>query len=278
MKPLFISLLALVATLSLSAATPADSLEGHVYARPSTHFIEIFRPNYLTSGVPIDRPVSCATADIKFQVSLRANVWRNMGGKGVDCFVGYTQTSLWNIYEHSSPFYDNTYNPGIYFEKAFSRQGNTLGTLQFGYEHKSNGRDDQHSRSVNYLFATYTHLLSHGFALQGKAWFGHGYIEDTGGLEMYNRYVGYFHVAAMWASSDRRVEASVMLSPTGQFNDINLAAEVCYRIGAKHNNPYLYVQLHRGFTEAYRTCHPDITPRTMIRLGICIRPHNTNIF
>ncbi len=277
MKRLLTLAFALILYSNLSAQSPAEPRLHAFAVRDEHHFLEIFRPNYFTTGIPIDRTVNASTSDVKFQVSVRSNVWRDMGGSGINCFVGYTQTSLWNIYEHSSPFYDNTYNPGLYFERNFVRNGLQTGALLFGYEHKSNGRADAMSRSVNYLFASYTHLLPHNFALQGKVWMGQSYIEETNCLTLYNRYWGYFNLTAMWASTDRRMEASVMVEPTGRFDDVNFTAEFGYRIGAKLNNPYLYIQLHRGYDEALRDCTPGLTPRTMLRFGLCIRPHTINI-
>lgn len=278
MKRLLILSFVLVLSSNLWAVSPAEPTS-HAYARSDEHhFLEIFRSNYFVSGLPLDRKADALTSDIKFQVSVRTNLWRNMGGSGVNCFVGYTQTSLWNIFAPSSPFYDNTYNPGLYFERDLFREGRQIGSLLFGYEHKSNGRADALSRSVNYLFVSYTHLLPHNFALQGKAWMGQSYIEETSSLALYNRYLGYFNLTAMWASTSRRMNASVMIEPTGRFDDMNYTAEFCYRIGAKHNNPYLYIQLHRGYDEALRDCTPDIEPRTMLRFGLCIRPHTTNLY
>jgi outer membrane phospholipase A len=70
---------------------------------------------------------------------------------------GYTQRSLWDLNAKSSPFYDTSYIPSLFYE-SFSpaRAANTdwltwLG-YQAGYQHESNGRAIPDSRSLNTLF------------------------------------------------------------------------------------------------------------------------------
>ncbi len=70
---------------------------------------------------------------------------------------GYTQRSLWALNANSSPFYDTSYMPSLFYESfAPARTANTdrltwLG-FQTGYQHESNGRAIPDSRSLNTLF------------------------------------------------------------------------------------------------------------------------------
>ncbi len=73
-------------------------------AQDRPHFIEMFRPLYLTTGVPLTEKPTKDNADVKFQLSLEIPIWRNIGGSGIDLLAAYTQISLWNFYAHSSPF------------------------------------------------------------------------------------------------------------------------------------------------------------------------------
>ncbi|GAA5236176.1 phospholipase [Verticiella sediminum] len=67
-------------------------------------------------------------------------------------YLGYTQTSLWDLDSPSKPFYDTTYNPSVFWmseslwQSASQRFSAGLAT---GVDHQSNGRDGDDSRSMN---------------------------------------------------------------------------------------------------------------------------------
>jgi outer membrane phospholipase A len=70
--------------------------------------------------------------------------------------VGYTQTSLWDLSDKSRPFRDTSYRPSLFWQGALPA---TPGRpwlpayLRGGYEHESNGKDGDKSRSIDILFA-----------------------------------------------------------------------------------------------------------------------------
>ncbi len=71
---------------------------------------------------------------------------------------GYTQRSLWDIDASSSPFYDTSYMPSLFFESLAPSSGTpgawfTWLGWQAGFQHESNGKDGLDSRSLNTLFA-----------------------------------------------------------------------------------------------------------------------------
>lgn len=73
---------------------------------------------------------------------------------------GYTQRSLWDLNANSSPFYDTSYLPELFWEwfrlPALKQPGNiSWNGFQIGVLHESNGRDGGDSRSLNVArFAT----------------------------------------------------------------------------------------------------------------------------
>jgi len=73
-------------------------------------------------------------------------------------YFAYTQRSLWDLDAKSSPFYDTSYMPELFYEwLAPGKRGpdgnfHWLG-LQTGYQHESNGKDGDDSRSLNTLYA-----------------------------------------------------------------------------------------------------------------------------
>ncbi|WP_160164989.1 phospholipase A [Chrysiogenes arsenatis] len=68
-------------------------------------------------------------------------------------YLGYTQTSLWNIGAESAPFHDTSYRPSFFWQGASQGKGLTPNLLRGGFEHESNGKDGESSRSTNTIFA-----------------------------------------------------------------------------------------------------------------------------
>lgn len=70
--------------------------------------------------------------------------------------VGYTQTSLWDLHRDSKPFRDTSYRPSLFWQGRVGDGGAGNGIapafLRGGYEHESNGRDGERSRSIDTLF------------------------------------------------------------------------------------------------------------------------------
>lgn len=104
-----------------------------------------------------DEPVA------KFQLSFRyrlagksdSPVASDPAGKGL--YLAYTQRSLWNIKEPSSPFYDTSYMPELMFESLTSERPDRQGLVNFlgyqaGYRHESNGKDGADSRSLDIAY------------------------------------------------------------------------------------------------------------------------------
>ena len=69
--------------------------------------------------------------------------------------LAYTQTSFWDLKERSQPFKDTSYKPELFFLtpnllKTDFDSGKIF--FQTGYQHESNGREADLSRSTNYLY------------------------------------------------------------------------------------------------------------------------------
>lgn len=279
-------LIPLLAALLLLPAT----VQGRDTAdTPGRHqFIRLMRPIYFIGGIPVDgTAITANTADLKFQLSIDVPLWTDMGGKeGFDLSVGYTQRSVWGIFAPSSPFKDNMYIPGLYLGIPVK---DPYGNLWVGIEHRSNGRpywgardggDDDRSRSVNYIFAEYTHSFPFGLSLQGNVRAGFGWYNETFGVDMLTKYLGWCTLTAGYESPGRIVDALVSVSPIFAPFSANVTAEVGVRLGKRHNNPYLFLQYHYGYDEALCDCRylsgesgPRMAPEGYLRLGILIKSH-----
>ncbi len=95
--------------------------------------------------------------EAKFQLSLKAKVWQGVFGDAGDLWVGYTQSSRWQVYNStmSRPFRETNYEPeamlvfGTHYQ-VLGWEGRLLG---IGVNHQSNGRGDPLSRSWNRVIA-----------------------------------------------------------------------------------------------------------------------------
>lgn len=98
--------------------------------------------------------------EAKFQFSLKyrlmdfgvSNKWKTRR----TLQFGFTQRSLWDVKGPSSPFYDTSYMPEIFYEvRPLEREHgdgiNWLG-IQTAYKHESNGRDGDASRTMNVVY------------------------------------------------------------------------------------------------------------------------------
>ncbi|MGE0113901.1 MAG: phospholipase A [Steroidobacteraceae bacterium] len=69
-------------------------------------------------------------------------------------YFAYTQRSLWDVDRRSSPFYDTSYMPEVFYE-WLGAEGNYVDGgfhwlgVQSGIQHESNGKDGDDSRSLN---------------------------------------------------------------------------------------------------------------------------------
>jgi phospholipase A1/A2 len=117
---------------------------------PELDILTFHRSNYLLTGFT-------RATEVKFQFSLKYDLWPSRGHHTV--YLGYTQKSLWDIYEKSAPFRESNYAPEVFYAHYHSdshsqpNPGCSLFSEQLGVEHESNGEADDASRSWNRIFA-----------------------------------------------------------------------------------------------------------------------------
>ena len=97
--------------------------------------------------------------EAKFQISLKTKVWEDMVGDNGDLWLGYTQTSYWQIYNsaESRPFRESNYEPEIMavFRTNYDLLGWKGRLAGISLNHQSNGRSEPLSRSWNRLIAQF---------------------------------------------------------------------------------------------------------------------------
>lgn len=87
-------------------------------------------------------------------------------------FLGYTQLSLWQAYNkpESSPFRETNYNPELFYRIAPSNSSLENWGADLGYEHESNGRGGEDSRSWDRIYAA-AHYQNREFLFYVKVWY-----------------------------------------------------------------------------------------------------------
>ncbi len=94
-------------------------------------------------------------AEVNFQFSLKAPVWKNILRQKNILYVAYTQLSFWQAYNKSAFFRDTDYQPEIFLANELDKPLSKNWDLQFinvGVVHQSNGRGDSLERSWNRLY------------------------------------------------------------------------------------------------------------------------------
>ena len=264
------------ATGVLTDAFSADSAPAEtVSARPAEPMFSIFKENFITTGFPLNLRPEYDTSDLAYQVSMRFNAFQDICGSDWDCFAGYTQMSLWDVYAPSNPFRCHTYTFGLYAYHPLSYDGGEVTSdILTGYEHRSNGLRSHDSRDLNYIFACYTRALSRNVSIQAMARFGASSIGNEVTLRMYGKYQGYASFTGLFTAPGRQFEALLSVAPLfGSDIPANVTAELAFK-PVKHSDWFwLTARYHFGYDENQLECESEgVVLRHMVRFGISLQP------
>ena len=231
----------------------------------------LWRNNYFTTGIATNKPVSQYSADAKFQVSLALRLWNIKGDW--DIFATYSQRSIWDIYQKSSPFRETLYNPGVWV----AWQTNDKVRLLLGFEHESNGLglDGGNSRSFNYLTAACLYEPFEQWRFGARAWYGY-FFHDEEINQKYFRYRGVMQLWGTFHTRNERLQVTALVNPTVTFAKYNVQLEASWRM-AKRGDwlPSLFVQYCYGYGE---TMIDYYHRSSKIRIGIAIMNNKLNLY
>jgi len=124
----------------------------HIY-QPYARNIFFYQPMYFLMGIDPE--------ETKFQLSIKYRLFNPEKGISQkhpwvpNIFLGYTQTSFWDLASDSRAFEDTSYKPEIFYQTQHIETGLAWIKgffLQTGFQHESNGRGGDESRSTNYLY------------------------------------------------------------------------------------------------------------------------------
>ena len=124
--------------------------------------------------VGADEEKHLTSTEAKFQLSLKTKALENIFGDNGDLWLGYTQSSRWQVYnsDESRPFRETNYEPeaSLMFRTNYEILGVDWRLLGLTLNHQSNGRSDPWSRSWNRLILNLG-FEKDNFALMLRPWY-----------------------------------------------------------------------------------------------------------
>ena len=170
-------------TFNMRAYKPVYLLPAFWSSRPNT------TPTSSSDGqqLPMDDIDSVET---KFQISFKTKAVENLFGDNGDIWMGYTQSSRWQVYntDNSRPFRETNYEPEVLlvFRNNYQLGGWKGRMAAVGINHQSNGRPDPLSRSWNRVMFN-VGLDREDWAVVFRPWIriSDGSDDDNPGIEDY---------------------------------------------------------------------------------------------
>lgn len=122
----------------------------------------------------VDEDQRLKSTEAKFQLSLKTKAAENLIGDNGDLWLGYTQSSRWQVYneDESRPFRETNYEPeaSLMFRTNYSVLGLNGRLAGITFNHQSNGRSDPLSRSWNRVMLNLG-FEKDNFALMVRPWY-----------------------------------------------------------------------------------------------------------
>ena len=223
----------------------------------------IDKDNYLITGIPTNKKITNHSADVKFQLSIHQRLTKTILPFNTYLVLSYAQKSFWNVYDESSPFWDNNYNPAMGIRKPIFNKHCFIGVVSLMMEHESNGKDFVSSRSWNFPSLSGIFLYNRNISYQVKVWYPIIGKDNTDLV----KYKGYGLLVLNYTSNNKQLKLSAIFNPTDNFSQLNTTLELNYKL-SKNANQFLFLQFYSGYAEGLLN-YKEYT--SMIRIGICIK-------
>lgn len=247
----------------------ADSLLRVFDNQPS---FGMYKDNYIVTGTELFRKSDEWNSDCKFQVSVRQRLTNSVLPFRTHIFLTYTQKAYWDIYRESFPFRDINYNPTIGVGRPLVRNNRLLGFIGLEFEHESNGKDEDASRSWNKVSLGATLVFRDRWILQSKLW---APIVDGDNNSDIVQYSGYGFMALTYSSLKKKYNVScVVTNRSGGFLNANVMLNFSVRMFS-NEDIYFYVEYYDGYGESMLDYKEY---RQRIRAGISIKTNLLSIY
>jgi phospholipase A1/A2 len=186
-------------------------------------------------------------------------------------YFGYTQNSLWDLSSDSRAFRDTSYRPQFFWKWDRADEKTFIDSLRIGFEHESNGRDGERSRSINTAFIRpeWHHSFANGHEMQFTPKL-YRYLEkdDNPDIQQYRGYVDWrlrYDAAGEWVATAvaRRGtlgKGSVLLDLSKRARDLRFGP-----VGG-----YFHLQYFTGYGEDILDY--NVRRKSQVRIGFAIVP------
>ncbi len=216
-------------------------------------------------------------ANARFQISFKYRLFSPASeaspGWYNHLYLGYTQTSLWDLAGRSKPFVDTTYNPAVFWHNPLmweSGNRNWAAGLATGLSHRSNGKSGVDSRSLNEAFIQpeFNYRFTEGsqlsFQPKFKTYFNKHENPD------YADYLGYVDWKLRWAQPNGWVVTG--LYQQGKHGRATTQLEVAWPLKRTflNMNGYAHIQYFRGYGQTLLNYRQKSEPQ--IRFGLALVP------
>ncbi len=217
--------------------------EEYIMALPA---FTMYGDNYFIGGTSLnDNPFSPRTSDVKFEIGFKQRLTNVALPFGLYPFIAYRQKSFWDVLRDSFPFRETNYNPSIGLVKLFADEKGITDAIWFAFEHESNGRDKEASRSWNFFSLTYLKSLGWHWVFRSKLWLP---IGEMIGNEDIPSYRGYGSLGASY-HPNKNIFIDLDIQPA--YKDRLTGFVKCgisFRV-LKDRNQFLYLQYFGGYAE-----------------------------
>lgn len=259
-------ILVLLFSFSINAQSNQIKLDSSNYKNyiKSLPSFGMFGDNYFITGTSLKDNITPETSDAKLQLGFRQLLTNVELPWDTFLFFTYRQKSFWDIYKESFPFRETNYNPSLGIVKLLVDENGMTDIFWFAFEHESNGRDGENSRSWNYISLLYVKPYSNKWLFRFKGWVPIGSLKDNPDITDYRGYFEtgvtyrpyknvFFDVDFNHAFSDG-LKGSIMLG-------------LSFKI-SKKSNQFLYIQYYGGYSEELIDYNKKVSN---LRIGIAFK-------
>ncbi|AKQ54486.1 phospholipase A [Bordetella hinzii] len=214
----------------------------------------------------------------RFQLSAKYRLFSPADGRDPRWFenfyLGYTQTSLWDLQGDSMPFIDTTFNPSLFWKSDrlwSSADAKWRAGVNTGVEHRSNGKDGDDSRSINdvYVEPALYYRLGGGstlsFSPRVRAYFGVASENSD-----YADYAGHVDWKLRWEQDGGAVVSAMYRQGDSRRRTTQLDFSWPLKRTFLDMNGYLHLQYFNGYGETLLGYNQR--NESQFRIGLSIVP------
>ncbi len=224
----------------------------------------MYGDNYFVTGTSLNEDISSETSDAKFEIGFKQRLTNLDLPWDMFPFITYRQKSFWDIYLESFPFRETNYNPALGLAKLFVDDEGIKAGLWLSFEHESNGRDEENSRSWNYFSLQYFKPFGRKWQFRAKGWIPVGSLADNSDIISYR---GYVAIGATY-NPFRSLFLDIDIQPAydDQLTGF-VKAGISFKI-SKNSNQFLYIQYFGGYSEDLIDYNQSVSN---LRIGIAFK-------